>query len=104
MANAKGTPKNLKPFNKMDKEVREEIQRKGRKASADARKKRLELKEELLTLLSQGKTQEKMSLALIKKALNGDVKAFEVIRDTIGEKPTDKSEVKVIDTEWFVDE
>ena len=31
--------------------------------------------------------------ALIKKAANGDTKAFEVIRDTIGEKPTDKQEI-----------
>jgi hypothetical protein len=43
-------------------------------------------------LLSQGNTQEKMSLALIEKAMNGDTKAFEVIRDSIGEKPTDKIE------------
>ena len=28
--------------------------------------------------------------SLIKKAMSGDVRAFEVIRDTIGEKPTDK--------------
>ena len=48
------------------------------------------LKEELLLLLSKGDIQEKMSLSMIAKALNGDVKAFEVIRDTIGEKPVEK--------------
>lgn len=31
--------------------------------------------------------------ALIKKAANGDTKVFELIRDTIGEKPTDKQEI-----------
>lgn len=35
-------------------------------------------------------TQEAISVSLIKKAMSGDVRAFEVIRDTIGEKPTDK--------------
>lgn len=60
--------------------------------SGEARRKRKTLREELLALLSQGKTQEKMSLALIEKAMNGDTKAFEVIRDSIGEKPTDKIE------------
>ena len=35
-----------------------------------------------------------MSLALISKALTGDTKAFEVIRDTIGEKPKEQIEQK----------
>lgn len=35
-------------------------------------------------------TREAISVSLIKKAMSGDVRAFEVIRDTIGEKPTDK--------------
>ena len=34
-----------------------------------------------------------MSLALIQKALSGDPKAFEVVRDTIGQKPIDKMQV-----------
>lgn len=47
------------------------------------------LAEELLTLLAENNTQEKISVAIITKALKGDVKAFETIRDTIGEKPKD---------------
>ena len=43
-------------------------------------------------MLSQGDTQSKISLALIQKAINGDTKAFEVIRDSIGEKQTEKIE------------
>lgn len=35
-------------------------------------------------------TREAISVSLIKKALSGDVRAYEVIRDTTGEKPTDK--------------
>lgn len=34
-----------------------------------------------------------LALALIEKGLAGSVRAFEVIRDTIGDKPTDKVEV-----------
>jgi hypothetical protein len=35
-----------------------------------------------------------VTLALIEKAMSGDTKAFEVIRDTIGEKPVDKVQMK----------
>lgn len=67
--------------------------RKGGIKSGEVRRERKALKEELLYLLEQGNTQEKISLALIKQALKGNVKAFETIRDTIGEKPTDKQEI-----------
>lgn len=60
------------------------------KAKMAARK---TLREELLALLSTGDHQERMSLALFEKALAGDVKAFETIRDTIGEKPKDVQDV-----------
>lgn len=45
--------------------------------------------------------QEQIVLALVKRAQKGDTKAFEVIRDTIGEKPVEKQEVKNVDTDWF---
>jgi len=79
--------KNLKPPS--TSEARERG-KKGGLRSGQKRRQRMALKEELLLLLSQGNTREKISLALIEKALNGDIKAFEVIRDTIGEKPVDK--------------
>ena len=65
------------------------------KASGAARRARKTLKEELLALLSDGDIQERLSLALIDEALNGNkagsvTKAFEVIRDTIGERPVDR--------------
>lgn len=85
--------KNLKPV-KSTKEARERG-KKGGIASGKARKKRKALKEELLLLLSQGNTQEKISLSLIKEAMKGNTKAFEVIRDTIGEKPMDKLEAGI---------
>ena len=86
---------NLKPVSSK-KEARERG-RKGGLASGEARRKRKTLKEELLLMLSEGETQQSVTLALIEKAMSGDTKAFEVIRDTIGEKPIDK--VMIADVE-----
>ena len=85
---------NLIPFNELTEDKQREIAKKGGKASAKARQERKALKDELLLLLSKGDTQQKVSLALIQQALEGNTKAFEVIRDTIGEKPVDKLEVE----------
>ena len=92
---------NLRPVS--SKEEARERGRKGGLASGEARRKRKTLKEELLLMLSEGETQKSVSLALIEKAMNGDTKAFEVIRDTIGEKPADKVETKqtVLDMSSF---
>ena len=84
---------NLKPVSSK-KEARERG-RKGGLASGEARRKRKTLKEELLLMLSDGDIQEKISIALINEAINGNnagsvTKAFEVIRDTIGERPVEK--------------
>ena len=46
--------------------------------------------------------QDKGVNALLAKFMSGDLKAFEIVRDTVGEKPTEKQEVKVIDTDWFL--
>ena len=72
-----------------------EIGKKGGIASGKARAERKALKEELLLLLSEGDTQKKISLSLIQQALDGNTKAFEVIRDTIGEKPVDEIKADV---------
>jgi hypothetical protein len=90
---------NLIPLNKRSKEVQREIQEKGRKANKEKWEARKTFKEELLLLLSQGNTQEKISLALIEKALKGDTKAFEVLRDSIGEKPVEKVQANVFNYE-----
>ena len=87
----------LIPFNEMTEEQQKKIASKGGKASQEARKRRKTLKEELQVLLEmadeQGNTpQKKMSFAMIKEAVNGNVRAFETIRDTIGQKPIDKVE------------
>ncbi len=80
---------NLKPIRSVS-EAREKG-KKGGKKSGETRAKKKTLKEELITLLEtkiDNKTmQEKISFSLIQEALGGNVKAFETIRDTIGEKP-----------------
>lgn len=71
---------------------------KGGKASAESRAARKTFREGLLLLLNEplkdkeGKassrtTQDAIIAALVKKAASGDTRAFEMIRDTIGEKP-----------------
>lgn len=86
-----------------------EEQKKGGKKSGEVRRARKTLKEELLLLLSQSikdengqdvQTQVAMSASLIKQALDGNTKAFELVRDTIGEKPVDKVENVNIDMEY----
>jgi len=67
--------------------------KKGGKASGKARQERKKLKEELLLLLGQGDTQEKICLALVRQAQRGNIKAFEVVRDTIGEMPVEVIEI-----------
>lgn len=101
---AQGNPQNLIGFDKMDPEKKKKIQSAGGKASGESKRARKTLKEELILVLEQGDNQKKVSMALLKKAVKGNVKAFEVLRDTIGEKPKDKQEVKLVDTDWFIDE
>lgn len=70
--------------------------KKGGIASGAARREKRTLRQRLELLLkvqdevSGQENADAISTALINKALSGDVKAYEVIRDTIGEKPVDK--------------
>lgn len=83
---------NLKPVTKRTKNEAREISKKGGIKSGESRRERKKLKEELLLLLSENNNNRKMSLAILKKALKGNIKAFEIIRDTIGEKPKEQIE------------
>lgn len=84
---------NLVPNSKRTPNERRENAKKAGKASAKARRERKQLKDELLLLLEDGDTQEKMCLSLIAQARRGNTKAFEIVRDTIGEKPVESIEV-----------
>jgi hypothetical protein len=76
--------------------TREEAQRIGSIGGKNSAKKKAErktLREELLLLLSENNTQNKISVAILKQAEKGNTKAYEVIRDTIGEKPKESINV-----------
>lgn len=83
---------NLIPITERTPEERKAIARKGAEATNRIRREKKTLKMELEALLEildekGDSVQKKMSFALIKKAIKGDVRAFETIRDTIGQKP-----------------
>lgn len=81
---------NLIPLNKRTQRERKEIAKKGAEATNKKKAERKTLREELLLLLQENKMQENIGLALLEKAKSGDTKAFEVIRDTIGERPVEQ--------------
>lgn len=87
----------------------EEASRGGR-ASGEARRERKTFREGLLMLLQEelkdqngnatGKTaQDAIIAGIVKRAAKGDTRAFEVIRDTIGEKPVEHVSVSTDDQE-----
>ena len=82
--------KNLIPFNELTESQQREIASKGGKASAEAKRKRKTLKEELLLMLEDEEVQKSVAVALIQEAQSGNVKAFGMLRDTIGEAPVEK--------------
>ena len=92
---------NLKPVSSK-KEARERG-RKGGLASVEARRKRKSLKEELLLMLEDEEVQKSVAVALIQEAQNGNVKAFGMLRDTIGEAPVEKVQTTqtVVDLSGF---
>ena len=83
---------NLIPLNERCKDDATKIRSMGGYARAEAIKRRKTLKEELSLLLEMNGNQNKLCLKILAEALNGSTKAFEIIRDTIGEKPTEKTE------------
>lgn len=87
----------------------DEVRKNGRKggiASGKARRNKKLLRECLEELLEKEMTDksgntvsgaEALAVKLFKKAMDGDVKAFEVLRDTSGQKPVEK--IMVADVE-----
>lgn len=85
-----------------------ELGRRGAEVSNAVQKRAKTFAEELRILLeaeiTNGKgekvtTRKAISTALVKKAIQGDKGAYEQIRDTVGEKPTEKVEQVVITPE-----
>lgn len=103
---------NLKPVQSKD-EARERG-RKGGLKSGEVRRQKRTLKEQMETLLSLPVKDENtksfieslgidpetidnataITLSIYQEALKGNTKAYELIRDTLGEKPTDKLQVE----------
>ena len=118
--------KNLIPLDQRTTSERREIARKGGQASGKKRKEQKLLKDTLLELLTLPATkstpkdisdaaslselksgltvQEEIAVALVKKAKNGDLRAIELLRDTIGQKPVDKQITQTIQTDPLDDE
>nr|DAH43596.1 MAG TPA: hypothetical protein [Caudoviricetes sp.] len=94
---------NLKPFGTRTEEEEREMRRRGGIRSGQTRARNKLLKDILAMLLAK-KTpdqditnEEAICLALIQRAIEqGDPKAFETIRDTLGQKPTEnvRSEIE----------
>lgn len=88
--------KNLRPG---EYKLSQEEAKKGGKRSGEVRAGRRDLRKALEALLDKefkgkdGTTisgAEAIALKQMEKALKGDTKAFEVVRDTAGQKPVDK--------------
>jgi hypothetical protein len=86
------------------KEEQRRIARMGGIASGEARRRKKTLRETLITLLNAENYEingQKVdgyvatALALIKKAMRGDVPAITVLRDTVGEKPREELDISV---------
>lgn len=107
MANNK---QNLRP---LSTEKAREIGSKGGKASVEARRRKKDLRRALEALLDKNMGRNKdgeevsgaeaLALKQFEKALKGDTKAFEVIRDTAGQKPVEKVMIAEVDQD-IIDE
>jgi hypothetical protein len=81
----------------------------GGKKSGEARRQKKMLREAFEDLLNKdfkigknGETvtgAERLAMEVFKKALNGDLKAFELVRDTAGQKPIEKVVLADIDND-----
>lgn len=95
--------KNLIPTNKRSKEEAKRLGKKGGIASGKARREKKTLRQCLEILLERTLKDKKgiemsgaeaVSLKVFEKALKGDIRAFEVLRDTAGQKPVEKVQMK----------
>ena len=95
--------KNLIPNSERTPSELRKMARNGGLASGEARRKRKSLKEELLLMLEDEEVQKSVAVALIQAAQNGNVKAFGMLRDTIGEAPVEKVQTTqtVVDLSGF---
>lgn len=94
--NPKGRPENLINLRDRTPEERREIARKGAEALNAKKAERRTLAEEIAVALSMPGVQQSVVAAMITAAKQGSVPAFTALRDTVGEKPVDRSEVAAV--------
>lgn len=96
---------NLVKGDKVHKLTAEEAS-KGGKKSAETRRAKRDLRKALEMLLEKDFTDKKgnkisgteaITAKLFEKAMKGDVRAFETLRDTVGQKPIDKVMIAEVD-------
>lgn len=94
---------NLRPS---EYKLSQEEAKKGGIASGEARRRKRDIRLALEALLEKDitdkhgnvmSTAEAIAIKQIEKALKGDTRAFEVVRDSAGQKPTDKIDLTVND-------
>lgn len=98
MANGNGTKDNLILNSELTPKERQNKASKAGKASGEKRRKNKSIREALVAVLKGTYTVGEqtvdgyaaMAITAFNEALNGNVQAFNSIRDTVGEKPTDK--------------
>ena len=94
---------NLRPS---EYQLSQEEAKRGGIASGEARRRKRDIRLALEALLEKDYRDkhgnmvsgaEAIALKQLEKALKGDTRAFEVVRDTVGQKPTDKIDITVND-------
>lgn len=99
-------PQNLIPNDQRTPTERRENARKAGKASGEARRKRKAMREAFEELLQRQYTDREgretdgitaLTTRVYQKALDGDMKAVQFIRDTVGEMPVQRVQVDTID-------
>ena len=84
-----------------------EMGSKGGKASAASKRRKKEFRDVFQALLDGKEVKgadgqkitgtEALAMSVFRQALKGDLRAFEIIRDTVGQKPAERVEVAAID-------
>lgn len=109
MLNIKGkrlSMANEQNLQRLTTEKAREIGAKGGKASGEAKRRKKDLRLALEALLEKEFEDKKgnkltgteaVTAKLFEKAMKGDVRAFETLRDTVGQKPVDKVVIAEVD-------
>lgn len=97
---------NLIPFTERSESEVRKLNSKGGVNSGEARRRKRDIRLALEALLEKDisdkhgntmSTAEAIALKQIEKALKGDTRAFEVVRDSAGQKPNDRIDITVND-------